>query len=630
MLLVVLGKQKNVSMTRSPVLLKRRTRSTLLSSDITTRNSSTSSSDNKNAETTLSCFATIMAEGDVKEEQGCRSHQRSFSHLRQEQKQEEAEQLDTSKVHYFPDDCKIGGYNSTIIGWRTSSNSATSKNERAQEQEQAATKNYSFAGSSDVKGTASTTSGRGGILNPYHHHVDNNTDVLAKNATGGAAAIKGGNLLNEQHEEKSFPLKFDYLSSFDPALGEKIQGSAKSLYEMMKNMDRSLQHLDDVPDDTSSTASSRNSDDIIGGDAAAGNIASDDANKFIDGSYTHTICDGNKNHQSGVVPAPPLLSSSFVELNHQRRRPPWGQEQRHDNFDDEIRSGTSIDTISSPSTKNICNTMWMMDLRERDNFLKHLKQRLLQFVYFIQGPLTGLSIATFYDICLSSLRRQERAAGGNGNDAISLVVVSALMNDLGIQRLCIILNVICMSGMIIQVPLQHLVSVSCHDILRSIRSSTSRSGASSTSTTNNITGDETRNTQKGASSYDNEYFPDVPALHRIVALFLYSLSAMLTMLIARSVMIFQQDDHLEKDDILFSNINTTTTDLEKSNITSSNNNNKAMIEKNLVVLTICRVICCLIAWAMESFSSFSSLSSPLISSSSHTTTRTPSRKKYGT
>lgn len=592
------GKQKNVSMTRrSPVLLKGRTRSALaLNSNITTRSSNSTSSDDNKKNETLS-FA-IMTAADVKEEQGRRSHQQSFSHhLRQEQKQEEPEQLDSSKEYYFSDDCKIGGYNSTTIGRRTSanSNSATTNNERTQE-EKAATKNYSFVlDSSDVKGTARTTSGCDGIL------------------------IKG-NILNEQHEKSSsFPLKFDYLSSFDPALGEKIQGSAKSLYEMIKNMDRSLQHLDDVPDDTSSTStSSRNSNDIGGG--AENSTSSVDATKLNDCSG-YNICDGNKNHQSGVVPAPPLLSSSaLVELN-QRRCPSWGQEQRHDNVD-EIRSGgTSNTTISSPSTKNISNTMWMMDLRKRDNFLKHLEQRLLQFVYFIQGPLTGLSIATFYDICLSLLRQRGRE---NDNDAISLVVVSALMNDLGIQRLCIILNVICMSGMIIQVPLQNLVSNSCHILRMSIRSSTSRNASTTTSNSNNnITSDKTRNTQKGASSYNNEYFPDVP-LQRVVVLFLYSLSAMLTMLIARSVMIFQ-DDHLEKHDILFSN-NTTTDLLEKSNSTS-NNKNRAMIEKKLVVLSICRVICCLVAWAMESFSSLSSLSSsPLISSSLHTSTRTTSKK----
>jgi hypothetical protein len=439
-----------------------------------------------------------------------------------------------------------------------------------------------------------TTSTSGRLNDNDDENVINQT---ARSSTDSNSIIK--------EEDDSFPFRFDYLSSVDPLLGEKIQGSAMSLYEMMKNMDRVRQLLDNVPDGSS------DSDDTSAHGGGDGREQEMDTTTTAPTTTSHRHIFGvgdadehDHHHHHAVLEPSSLskLSSSLQEggeSNQKGRR--WGQ----DNNIDELIRNRNLDLVTNKDNVVVGTTDLL--LLERDNLLKRLWQRLLQFVFFIQGPLTGLSIAICYDISLLSSRR--------GNDNATISPTTSFMTDIGIQRLCIILNVICLSGVIIQVPLQNLVPPICHHLFLSSRFS-NNSGPTITKTN--------KQQQEGGPNTSSTKRPppiNVP-LQRIIILFLYFLSTILTMLIARIVVIYHDDDDIQDGTLLSNNATISAgagDDLESNNKNNNNHtiNKQTIFERQLVALSTCRAICCLFAWAMEMYSSFSSLPPPMLSSSSH-------------
>lgn len=441
--------------------------------------------------------------------------------------------------------------------------------------------------------THTTTSGR---LN------DNDDDENVINQTTTFSSTGSNSIIKD--EDDSFPFRFDYLSSVDPLLGEKIQGSATSLYEMMKNMDRVRQLLDNVPDGSS------DSDDTSaygGGEDGKEQEMNTTTTTTASASHRHIVGVGDAadehhhhhhHHHAVLVEASSLstkLSSSLQggESNQKGRR--WGQDSNLD----ELISNRNLDLVTNKDNVVVGTTDLL--LLERDNLLKRLWQRLLQFVFFIQGPLTGLSLAIFYDISLLSSRR--------GHDNATISPTTSFMTDIGIQRLCIILNVICLSGVIIQVPLQNLVPPICHHLFLSSRFSNNSSGPTILTKTN-------KQQQEGGpnTSSNNRPPPNNVPLHRIIILFLYFLSTILTMLMARIVMIHHDDDD-KQDGTTTLLSNSATSGAAGDDLESNTINKQTIFERQLVALSTCRAICCLFAWAMEMYSSFSSLPPPLLSSS---------------
>lgn len=309
-----------------------------------------------------------------------------------------------------------------------------------------------------------------------------------------------------------------------------------SLYEMMKQMqERSLLLLDDVPmDDDNEESSCAGDDDISSENNVHKNILSG----------------------SNIVSTPHFPA---VRINRNLL----------------VGNSSSTITVQLPPL-----------LVERDDFLKQLWQRLLHFVYFIQGPLTGLCIATLYDISLSYSRQQK--LDKQSSSAVSSLLLSEFMSDIGVQRLYMILNIICLSGMIIQVPLVEIMAPAafCHVFFNS------------NSSNNNNT-----NNKEGSGSNKMNPRP---------MLVLYFMSTLFTLFIARIVIIIHDDDVVddENEDGIISNI------INNDDDVHNHMAKKAIFETRLLfALCTCRAICCLVAWTFEIYSSFSSIPSPPLPSS---------------
>mmetsp|Transcript_11790 Transcript_11790/g.22077 ORF Transcript_11790/g.22077 Transcript_11790/m.22077 type:complete len:509 (+) Transcript_11790:583-2109(+) len=329
-----------------------------------------------------------------------------------------------------------------------------------------------------------------------------------------------------------------------------------SLYEMMKQMqERSLLLLDDVPEDDNNEESSSVGDDEV--------ISENNVHKNI------------------------LSGSNIVSTPHL----PAVRSNRN------LLVGTNSSTITDQLPPL---------LFERDDFLKQLWQRLLHFVYFIQGPLTGLCIATLYDISLSYSRQQK--LDKQSSSAISSLLLSEFMSDIGVQRLYMILNIICLSGMIIQVPLVEIMAPAaiCH-VFFNINSS-------NTITSRNIINDKARNKEGSSSHKMNPRHLLLLHSTRIFILVLYFISTLFTLFIARIVIIINIDDDVDDDneneDGIISNI------INNDDDVHNHMAKKAIFETRLLfALCTCRAICCLVAWTIEIYSSFSSIPSPPLPSS---------------